>query len=104
MDYDDEKQATVIYLRRVNKKVKHYLPDDDAEACMAGKQCVAWSVEIAQPRDDYMTAGLSYQKDTLGIPEYGRGLFNGECNGSTRSFFFFMLDRNWKPVPTVPLK
>jgi hypothetical protein len=32
VDYDDEKQTTVLYLRRGNKEVKHYLPDEDAEA------------------------------------------------------------------------
>jgi hypothetical protein len=52
VDYDAEKQSTVIHLRRGNKTVKHYLPDEDAEACMAGKQCVALGVEIAQLRDE----------------------------------------------------
>jgi len=36
----------------VSKSIKHYLPDEDADACMAGKQCVALGVEIAQLRDD----------------------------------------------------
>ena len=52
VDYDEEKRSTVIYLCRGNKRVKHYLPDEDAEACMAGKQCVALGVEIAQLRDE----------------------------------------------------
>jgi hypothetical protein len=52
VDYDNEKQATVVYLRKDNKEVKHYLPDEDAEACMSGKQCVALGVEIAQLRDE----------------------------------------------------
>ena len=50
--YDQEKKATVVVLRRGAKTVKHYLPDEDAEACMAGKQCVALGVEIAQLRDE----------------------------------------------------
>jgi hypothetical protein len=52
VEYDDEKQSTVVYLYKDNKKVKHYLPDEDADACMAGKQCVALGVEIAQLRDE----------------------------------------------------
>mgnify|MGYP001613236003 CR=1 FL=1 len=52
VDYDEEKQSTVIYLCSGNKRVKHYLPDEDADACMAGKQCVALGVEIAQLRDE----------------------------------------------------
>ena len=52
VDYDVEKQSTRIHLHRGNKTVKHYLPDEDAEACMAGRQCVALGVEIAQLRDE----------------------------------------------------
>ena len=52
VEYDDEKHATVLFLRKGNKEVKHYLPDKDAEACMAGRQCVALGVEIAQLRDE----------------------------------------------------
>ena len=52
VEYDDEKQVTVIYLLRGNKEVKHYLPDEDADSCMAGNQCVALGVEIAQMRDE----------------------------------------------------
>jgi hypothetical protein len=52
VDYDREQKSTVVYLHKGNKKVKHFLPDEDAEACMAGKQCVALGVEIAQLRDD----------------------------------------------------
>jgi len=52
VEYDDEKQTTILYLRRGNKEVKHYLPDEDAKACMTGKQCVALGVEIAQLRDE----------------------------------------------------
>lgn len=52
VDYDDENRTTVVLLRKGNKEVKHYLPDEDAEACMSGKQCVALGVEIAQLRDE----------------------------------------------------
>ena len=52
VEYDLEKQSTAIHLHRGKKTVKHYLPDEDVEACMAGKQCVALGVEIAQMRDE----------------------------------------------------
>jgi hypothetical protein len=52
VDYDEEKQSTVVTLCKGDKTVKHYLPDADADACMAGKQCVALGVEIAQLRDE----------------------------------------------------
>lgn len=52
VDYDEEKQSTVVTLCKGDKTVKHYLPDEDADACMAGKQCVALGVEIAQLRDE----------------------------------------------------
>ena len=52
VDYDEEKQAAVVHLCKGKKSVKHYLPDEDVDACMAGKQCVALGVEIAQLRDE----------------------------------------------------
>ncbi len=52
VDYDEEKKSTVVYLRKGNKEVKHFLPDEDADACMEGRQCVALGVEIAQLRDE----------------------------------------------------
>ena len=52
VDYDEEKKSTVVYLRKGNKEVKHFLPDEDAQACMEGKQCVALGMEIAQMRDE----------------------------------------------------
>ncbi len=50
--YDETTQSTVVFLRKDGKEAKHFLPDEDADACMAGKQCVALGVEIAQLRDD----------------------------------------------------
>ncbi len=52
VEYDDEKKSTVVYLQKGNKTIKHYLPEEDADACMDGKQCVALGVEIAQLRDE----------------------------------------------------
>jgi hypothetical protein len=51
VDYDEQEQSLVVYLKKGNKEVKHYLPDDDAKACLDGKQCVALGIEIAQFKD-----------------------------------------------------
>ena len=50
VDYDDAQESIVVYLRKDNKRIKHYLPNEDAEACLSGRQCVALGVEIAQLR------------------------------------------------------
>jgi len=50
--YDDEAQSTVIKLRKGNKTVRHFLSDEDAEACLEGRQCVALGIEVAQLRDE----------------------------------------------------
>jgi uncharacterized protein (UPF0335 family) len=51
VDYDQDQDSLVVYLRKDNKEVKHYLPNEDADACLLGQQCVALGVEIAQLRD-----------------------------------------------------
>lgn len=50
--YDETEKAHVIYLKKGQKTVKHFLNDQDIEDCMQGKQCVALGVEIAQLRDE----------------------------------------------------
>ena len=50
--YDEDQDSLVVYLRKGNKEVKHYLPNEDADACLLGQQCVALGVEIAQLRDE----------------------------------------------------
>jgi hypothetical protein len=52
VEYDETQKSLVVYLRRGNRKVKHFLPDEDAEACLLGKQCVGLGIEIAQLRDE----------------------------------------------------
>jgi hypothetical protein len=51
VDFDEKADTLVVYLKMGEKKVKHFLPVEDAEACLAGKQCVALGIEIAQFRD-----------------------------------------------------
>ena len=50
-DYDESEQSWVVYLKKGNKEVKHFLPEEDAGACMDGKQCVSLGLEIAQFKD-----------------------------------------------------
>jgi hypothetical protein len=50
-EYDENEKSWVVYLQKGNKEVKHYLPAEDAEACMDGKQCVSLGIEIAQFKD-----------------------------------------------------
>jgi hypothetical protein len=50
-DYDEDEKSWVVYLQKGNKEVKHFLPSEDAESCMDGKQCVGLGIEIAQFKD-----------------------------------------------------
>jgi hypothetical protein len=50
-EYDENEKSWVVYLQKGNKEVKHYLPTEDAEACMDGKQCVSLGLEISQFKD-----------------------------------------------------
>ena len=52
VDFDEEQHSLVVYLRKGNKEVKHFLPNEDAEACLIGRKCVGLGVEIAQLRDE----------------------------------------------------
>ncbi len=50
VDYDDTQASWVVHLKKGNQKIKHFLPEEDADACMLGKQCVGLGIEIAQLR------------------------------------------------------
>lgn len=52
VDYDETQKSLVVYLRKGNKEVKHFLPSEDADACLEEKKCVALGLEIAQLRDE----------------------------------------------------
>ena len=49
--YDEEQNSWIVYLKKGNREVKHYLPVEDADLCMDGKQCVSLGLEIAQFKD-----------------------------------------------------
>ena len=48
VDYDKRQNSWVVALKKDNHKLKHFLENPDAKACMDGKQCVALGLEIAQ--------------------------------------------------------
>ncbi len=52
VDYDEEQQAWVVYLKKDHLELKTFLEDGDAELCMLDKQCVSLGIEIAQLRDN----------------------------------------------------
>ena len=51
VDYDKEQKAWVVYMKKGNREVKHFIPDEDADLCMECKQCVSLGLEIAQFKD-----------------------------------------------------
>ena len=50
VEYDDEERSLVVYLRKKERRIKHYLSENDAVDCLAGRQCVALGLELAQYR------------------------------------------------------
>ena len=50
VDYDEEKKAWIVDLKKDKFELKTYLEDGDADKCMLGQQCVGLGIEIAQLR------------------------------------------------------
>ncbi len=50
VEYDEDKQAWIVDLKRGQFELKTYLEDGDADKCMLGQQCVSLGIEIAQLR------------------------------------------------------
>jgi hypothetical protein len=48
--YNQPEKAWVVHLEKGTHSLDHFLEMMDAEQCMAGKQCVALGLEIAQLR------------------------------------------------------
>jgi hypothetical protein len=48
VDFDNKKKAWIVDLKKGGHELKHHLEPADADDCMAGKQCVALGLEIAQ--------------------------------------------------------
>lgn len=52
VDYDQEKQAWIVDLKKGSFELKTHLEDDDADQCMLGQKCVGLGIEIAQLRSN----------------------------------------------------
>jgi hypothetical protein len=50
VDYDNDKKAYLVDLKKDNHELKTYLEPEDADTCMEGKQCVGLGLQIAQLR------------------------------------------------------
>jgi len=50
VDYSEAKKVWVVDLQKQGHHLQHHLEAPDANDCMAGKQCVALGLEIAQLR------------------------------------------------------
>ena len=48
VEYDDAQKAWVVDLKKENHHLKTYLESEDANTCMAGKQCVSLGLQVAQ--------------------------------------------------------
>jgi hypothetical protein len=47
-EYDQDKKAWAVDLKKENHQLKTYLEPEDADSCMEGKQCVSLGLQIAQ--------------------------------------------------------
>ncbi|MDI6797175.1 MAG: hypothetical protein QMD09_09530 [Desulfatibacillaceae bacterium] len=52
VDYDKDQNYFVVDLKKDKHQLKHFLPVEDANLCMDGKQCVSLGLEIAQLKDN----------------------------------------------------
>jgi len=48
VNFDDDKKAWVVDLKKDSHELKHYLDLPEADECMEGNQCVSLGLEIAQ--------------------------------------------------------
>lgn len=52
VEFDEDKKAWIVDLKKDNRRLKTHLEPDDADTCMEGKQCVGLGIQIAQLRDN----------------------------------------------------
>ena len=48
VNYDDDKKAYVVNLKKGQRKIKTHLETEDADTCMLGEQCLGLGIQIAQ--------------------------------------------------------
>ncbi len=51
VEYDEDQKSWVVYLKKGDRVVKHFLQEEDLDKCMEGKQCVSLGIEISQIKD-----------------------------------------------------
>ncbi|MFO7930352.1 MAG: hypothetical protein ACQETG_06625 [Thermodesulfobacteriota bacterium] len=52
VDYDKEKNAWIVDLKKDQHELTTHLEPEDAETCMQGKQCIGLGMQIAQLKDN----------------------------------------------------
>ena len=52
VDYDEAKKAWIVDLKKGGHELKTHLETEDADVCMAGKQCIGLGFQIAQLRSN----------------------------------------------------
>lgn len=52
VDYDNEKNAYIVDLKKDQHELTTHLEPGDAETCMNGKQCIGLGLQIAQLKDN----------------------------------------------------
>ncbi|ACN14104.1 hypothetical protein HRM2_09920 [Desulforapulum autotrophicum HRM2] len=51
VEYDEDQKLWVLYLKKGDRKIKHFLEEEDLNKCMQGKQCVSLGLEVSQIKD-----------------------------------------------------
>ncbi len=49
--FDEANQRWVVDLKKGSRRMRTFLEEGDAEACLQGRQCVSLGIEIGQLRD-----------------------------------------------------
>ena len=52
VEYDEDKKAWVVDLKKDQHELKTHLEPDEASACMDGKQCVSLGIQIGQLKEN----------------------------------------------------
>jgi hypothetical protein len=55
VEFDDNKDAWVVDLKKGKHELKTYLESEDVNKCMDGKQCVGLGFQIAQLKENIKT-------------------------------------------------
>ncbi len=50
--FDKDKDAWVVHLEKNGKKLDTYLEEQDIQACLEGKQCIALAIQVEELEKD----------------------------------------------------